>query len=588
MGQKQSKLQQKVQSNQTKNKTQIFQELLTVQEKQFQYQQFIKQCQGSVIIEKQNQLNLNTISDMEDKSLKDIVLIKIEPTFEFDIKKLSNYFRKCPNLVYLRLNLFNKCMGDQQAIILCNSFNKCKNISYLELNIQNKNPFEFSVQDSGILELAKSISLLQGICFLNLAINQFTKGETIHCLGKAISKLTNLKNLILDFGHHPHDDIAINSEISNEHDQGFVQFFKELYKCSNLRTIELSLDYLNPTYVRRRIKRKFVKLASLKYVRYDVKMYAISQIRQKSLKPADEILYQAIQQELSKAFFSQNEGIIMQNLKSSRQEIDINRYCKDLESQINTFKEYQVKAELKIKELEEINEELKANLAKQQTKIGFKNFPHTGKNIISHLSRSRSQYQFKQNFIEIYFEASNYSLVLLTTEQNMFKPSLNKQQLNLIKELLKLAKLLFKQKATQVTDNDQDQSINLNRKYQLQGNQGLQTKFEVALIYEPLPNFDFNSKELDVLNTSLKKCCKLESLVLNLQQECIQDDELNPLLIDNQRLIDLIPNFNNTSNDQRYSQLQFLLKNYEIEFPTKAKYSLSFDIKFNYQLIQKK
>ncbi|KAL4511045.1 hypothetical protein ABPG73_008123 [Tetrahymena malaccensis] len=89
-----------------------------------------------------------------------------------------------------------------------------------------------------------------------------------------------------------------------------------------------------------------------------------------------------------------------------------------------------------------------------------------------------------------------------------------------------------------------------------------------------LKNFDFNSKQIDVLNTSLKKCCKLESLVLNLQQECIQDEELNPFFIGYKRLIDLIPNFNNMSNDQRYSHMQFLLKNYGYkELPIEPKKS---------------
>ncbi|KAL4509854.1 hypothetical protein ABPG73_023070 [Tetrahymena malaccensis] len=277
MGQKQSKSQQKVQSNQTKNKTQKIQELLSVQqqkENQLQYQQFIKQHQASIIIEKQNQFDLNTISDMQDKVFQDIVLIKIEPEFQFDIKKLDNYFNKCPNLVYLRLNLFNKCKTEKEAIILFKTFNQCKTISYLELNIQNQNPYQFCVQDSGILQLAQSLSFLQNICFLNLAINQFTEGATIHSLGKAISKLTNLKNLILDFGHHPHDDIVIDNDTSEEHKEGFIQFFKELKKCLRLRTVELSLDYINPVYEIRRILCKFVKLASLKYVRYEEKMYA--------------------------------------------------------------------------------------------------------------------------------------------------------------------------------------------------------------------------------------------------------------------------------------------------------------------------
>ncbi|KAL4509761.1 hypothetical protein ABPG73_022977 [Tetrahymena malaccensis] len=98
-----------------------------------------------------------------------------------------------------------------------------------------------------------------------------------------------------------------------------------------------------------------------------------------------------------------------------------------------------------------------------------------------------------------------------------------------------------------------------------------------------LKNFDFDSEQLDALNTSLKKCCKLESLVLNLQQECIQDDELNPYFINYQLLINLIPNFKNMSNDQRYSLLQFLLKNYGYEeLPIEPKYSLSFDISFTY------
>ncbi|KAL4496357.1 hypothetical protein ABPG73_007807 [Tetrahymena malaccensis] len=98
-----------------------------------------------------------------------------------------------------------------------------------------------------------------------------------------------------------------------------------------------------------------------------------------------------------------------------------------------------------------------------------------------------------------------------------------------------------------------------------------------------LKNFDFDSEQLDELNTSLKKCCKLESLVLNFQQECIQDDELNPYFIDNQWIINLIPNFKNMSNDQRYSHMQFLLKNYEYEeLPIEPKYSLSFDISFTY------
>ncbi|KAL4509444.1 hypothetical protein ABPG73_022660 [Tetrahymena malaccensis] len=77
-----------------------------------------------------------------------------------------------------------------------------------------------------------------------------------------------------------------------------------------------------------------------------------------------------------------------------------------------------------------------------------------------------------------------------------------------------------------------------------------------------LKNFDFNSNQLDMLNTSLKKCCTLESLVLNLHQECIQDDDLNQINVDYQWIIDLIPNFNNMTNDQRYSHTQFLLRNY--------------------------
>ncbi|KAL4501090.1 hypothetical protein ABPG73_013828, partial [Tetrahymena malaccensis] len=67
-----------------------------------------------------------------------------------------------------------------------------------------------------------------------------------------------------------------------------------------------------------------------------------------------------------------------------------------------------------------------------------------------------------------------------------------------------------------------------------------------------LKNFDFDSKQLDMLNTSLKKCCKLESLVLNLQQECIQDDELNSFQVGYQQLKDLIPNFNNMSIYEKY------------------------------------
>ncbi|KAL4471503.1 hypothetical protein ABPG74_008396, partial [Tetrahymena malaccensis] len=55
-----------------------------------------------------------------------------------------------------------------------------------------------------------------------------------------------------------------------------------------------------------------------------------------------------------------------------------------------------------------------------------------------------------------------------------------------------------------------------------------------------------------MLNTSLKKCCKLESLVLNLQQECIQDDELNSFQVGYQQLKDLIPNFNNMSIYEKY------------------------------------
>ncbi|KAL4500321.1 hypothetical protein ABPG73_011429 [Tetrahymena malaccensis] len=74
-------------------------------------------------------------------------------------------------------------------------------------------------------------------------------------------------------------------------------------------------------------------------------------------------------------------------------------------------------------------------------------------------------------------------------------------------------------------------------------------------------NFDFSPKQLDRLNTSLKKCCELESLVLNLEQECISDDEISTIINYYSWLENLIPNFYDLSNSQRYIDMDFLIKN---------------------------
>ncbi|KAL4490393.1 hypothetical protein ABPG72_002603 [Tetrahymena utriculariae] len=177
-------------------------------------------------------------------NFEDIVLIKIEPSFKIKIKQLNNCFNRCLSLVYLRLNLFDQCKTDQDAVDLFNSFNQSKNITHLEINIQTVNPFRECISDSGILKLAETLCSLLNIQFLNLAISQFLLGSTVSCLGKAISKLTKMKNLILDFGHHPHDDLTIEIDQSEEHDNGFIQCFKEMSKCSQLKTIQLCLEQL--------------------------------------------------------------------------------------------------------------------------------------------------------------------------------------------------------------------------------------------------------------------------------------------------------------------------------------------------------
>ncbi|KAL4490402.1 hypothetical protein ABPG72_002612 [Tetrahymena utriculariae] len=237
------------------------------------YQQFIKQFKDSVIIEKQAVIKLKNQNEIHNKSFGDIVLIKIEPSFNIQFKQINNTFNKCSNLVYLRLNLFNLCNTNSDAINLFNSFNKCKSITHFELNFQNPNHFSGCVNDSGTLKLAETLCSLQNIQFLNLAITQFTLGTTVSCLGKAISKLKQLKNLVLDFGLHPHDDLVIEINQSKEHKQGFISCFKEISKCSQLKTIQLCLDYINPFKKIRNIIYKCIKLTYFQYVSYESCMH---------------------------------------------------------------------------------------------------------------------------------------------------------------------------------------------------------------------------------------------------------------------------------------------------------------------------
>ncbi|KAL4500320.1 hypothetical protein ABPG73_011428, partial [Tetrahymena malaccensis] len=84
---------------------------------------------------------------------------------------------------------------------------------------------------------------------------------------------------------------------------------------------------------------------------------------------------------------------------------------------------------------------------------------------------------------------------------------------------------------------------------------------DLSSISLQLKNFDFSPKQLDRLNTSLKKCCWLESLVLNLEQECISDDEISRIINDYSWLENIIPNFYDLSNSQRYFDMDFLIKN---------------------------
>ncbi|EWS73600.1 hypothetical protein TTHERM_000251049 (macronuclear) [Tetrahymena thermophila SB210] len=240
---------------------------------QFFYQQFIQQIKESVIVQKYVLIELKESGELKNKDFNDINLIKIEPNFHIYYKQLNNCFTRCSNLVYLRLNLFNQCNKDQDAIDLFKSLNQCKSITHFELNIQNSNPYNGCVQDFGILKLAETLSSLQNIQFLNLAISQFIKGATVSCLGKAILKLTKLKNLILDFGHHPFDDLVVKYDESEEHINGFILCFKEILKCSQLKTIELCLDYLNPISEIKNIIYKCKQIASLKYISYEVRMY---------------------------------------------------------------------------------------------------------------------------------------------------------------------------------------------------------------------------------------------------------------------------------------------------------------------------
>ncbi|KAL4512655.1 hypothetical protein ABPG72_020492, partial [Tetrahymena utriculariae] len=74
-----------------------------------------------------------------------------------------------------------------------------------------------------------------------------------------------------------------------------------------------------------------------------------------------------------------------------------------------------------------------------------------------------------------------------------------------------------------------------------------------------LKNFALNNEQLTQLNISLMKYNKLESLILNLQKERIQDSQINKLIVKTPFLKVLIGTCNNMSNDQIYSHLQNLL-----------------------------
>ncbi|KAL4511465.1 hypothetical protein ABPG73_008543, partial [Tetrahymena malaccensis] len=87
----------------------------------------------------------------------------------------------------------------------------------------------------------------------------------------------------------------------------------------------------------------------------------------------------------------------------------------------------------------------------------------------------------------------------------------------------------------------------------------------IASIVLKLKNFDFKNKSIVELNNSLKRCCILESLVLNLEQESISDDQINPFLNSYRELVNQIPNFDLMSNDQKCSSLQNLIKSYNLK-----------------------
>ncbi|KAL4509558.1 hypothetical protein ABPG73_022774 [Tetrahymena malaccensis] len=80
----------------------------------------------------------------------------------------------------------------------------------------------------------------------------------------------------------------------------------------------------------------------------------------------------------------------------------------------------------------------------------------------------------------------------------------------------------------------------------------------LASITLKLKNFNFDNKQLGDLNSCLKKCTMLESLTLDFEQDSISDDQMNEFFNEYSYLINYIPNFDNISNYQKYSYIQFL------------------------------
>ncbi|KAL4490019.1 hypothetical protein ABPG72_009318 [Tetrahymena utriculariae] len=75
-----------------------------------------------------------------------------------------------------------------------------------------------------------------------------------------------------------------------------------------------------------------------------------------------------------------------------------------------------------------------------------------------------------------------------------------------------------------------------------------------------LKNCTQDDKQKVQLNSSLKKCCKLESLILILHQESVSKGQINSLFFEVPHLECLIPSYDKMTNDQRYSHIQFLLQ----------------------------